>query len=112
MATLRIPITHYSQEEKERRGLGIIVMEETMETSVAKGMALNSEERNQKWGEGGGGLKGRSLFQGPFLRRYPNLLCYLHLPPSQSEPRVKNFGKLGPLSISSPVSLVLQGKSQ
>lgn len=67
MATLRIPITHYCQEEKERRGLGIIVKEETMATNIAKGMALNSEERNQKWGEGGGGLKGRSCFQGTFL---------------------------------------------
>ena len=40
------PITPYCLKEKERRGLGIFVKEETMETSVAKGMALNSEERN------------------------------------------------------------------
>lgn len=50
MAILRIPITHYCHEVKERRGLGIVVMEETMETRVAKGTALNSEERNEKWG--------------------------------------------------------------
>lgn len=62
MATLRIPITHYCEEEKERRGSGIIVREETMETGIAKGMSSNSEERNQKWGEGVGGLKGRSFF--------------------------------------------------
>lgn len=47
MATLRIPITTYCRKEKERRGLGIFVKEETMETSVAKGMVLNSEERNK-----------------------------------------------------------------
>lgn len=46
VATPRIPITHYCQKEKERRGLEIIVRTETMETSVAKGMALNSEVRN------------------------------------------------------------------
>lgn len=28
----------------------MVVMEETMETRVAKGTALNSEERNEKWG--------------------------------------------------------------
>lgn len=31
--------------KKKRRGLEIIVRTETMETSVAKGMALNSEVR-------------------------------------------------------------------
>lgn len=30
--------------------MGIVVMEETMETRVAKGTVLNSEERNEKWG--------------------------------------------------------------
>lgn len=67
VATLRIPITHYCHEVKERRGLGIVVMEETMETMVAKGTALNSEPRNEKWGVTLSGLKGRSLFQNAIL---------------------------------------------
>ena len=38
----------------------MVVMEETMETRVAKGTALNSEERNEKWGVtlGGGSRAG------------------------------------------------------
>lgn len=64
VAILRIPITHYCHEVKERRrGLGIVVMEETMETRVAKGTALNSEGRHEKGGITLSRLTGRSLSQ-------------------------------------------------
>lgn len=43
--------------------------EETMATSVAKGMALNPEVRNPKWGRGSGWAQGQVIlfFQGTFL---------------------------------------------
>lgn len=112
VATLRIPITHYCHEVKERRGLGIVVMEETMETRVAKGTALNSEGRNEKWGGTLSGLKGRSLFQDVTLGDYSKGLGTWHLPPTQREAGVQEFQRPRTTIRPTPSSLDLPGERQ
>lgn len=83
-----------------------------METRVAKGTALNSEGRNEKWGGTLSGLKGRSLFQDVTLGDYSKGLGTLHLPPTQREAGVQEFQRPGTTIRPTPSSLDLPGERQ
>lgn len=97
-------------EGKKRRGSGIFVKEETMETSVAKGMVLNSEERN-KVGRGSWWAQGADQFSRYISLRLQQPLSLLaSCPQPRWSPEFKNF-KMGPLSGSNPSPSVLQGKA-
>lgn len=68
-----------------------------METGIAKGMSSNSEERNQKWGEGVGGSRAGHFFQVCFSETIAaSFATYIFPQPGQS-PELQNLRKQGPL---------------